>query len=297
MLIDSLEEMALYFGEKENRYRELEREYQKIYEKDLRQEMKAIKNEIAAKKHELIESIYDNIEEYRLLVKNFPDLFDCFLEEGTVGKVLKKKRWLLEFMPLKNKNPEKELQKVREKKKQLEEARKTVLTWVGKVKARQFEATFSILKGKLKKDLDKDEVLDIIDDLKKEIKKEGWKIALNEPVIEKIFAKMITRLKTARTGLANAKKQHEKSKGKGSVAEYDSMKKLEEFKKTTEKYERLCRHMLLANQEYLNKLKNKKPQELGENEPVIRKIISGITIKRINEMFWVDKMKQMLDTK
>lgn len=297
MLIDYLEEIALYMSEKEGKYQKLEREYQRIYEKDLRQEMKIIKKEIAVKKHELIESVYENIEEYRLLSKNFPELFGCFLEEGTVGKALKRKKWLLEFNPIKNRNAEKELQQVKNKKKQLEEARKTVLAWVGRIKAKQFEATFSILKGRLKKDLDKDEVLDIIHGLKKEIRLEGWKIALNEPVIEKIFDRMMARLKKTGIELKSAKIEYEKSKGKGSVAEYESMKKVEELKKTFGKYERFCRHILMANNDYLNKLKNKKPGEFGENEPTVRRILADIKTKKINEMQWMEKMKQRLETK
>jgi hypothetical protein len=296
MLVDSLEKIAEEIAELQERLKQLDKEYKKEFDRDIKEEMNRIRKEIKRKKYELNECVYNNLEEFRLLKKHFPDLFNIFIEDEIIGSTLKKKEWLIEFKELKKKECEKKFGEIKAKQAQLKEAKAFLKGWVGPIDARSLGATWNVLKDVLADKMEKDEALAAIEDASKKLKKEGWLVMLNEPLILQPLRRFFKMLKKASEEEYEKKAALEKAKGRGTISEYKATKELRDAQKKRKKIERMCRHLLLANSKFLHKMKNRKIT-WGDSatEELLRNVLNKIEIKNIDEKKWIKEMKKRLE--
>ncbi len=297
MFIEYLEKVTAELNWMENKLQVLEKEYRKGFDRQAREEINGIKKEIKTKKLEIGEKIYENLWEMRLIKKHFPALFTVYIEHETIGPVLKNKMWLIDFKGMPIKECEKKINEIKNKRKQLKESIKFLKGWVGSIDAKSMVATWNVFKDVLKeKDKrDKDEVLALIKEMNKASLREGWLVMLNEPLILKPLYRFFTLLKKAYENEYEKKNAFEKSKGKGSISEYNTTKELREAQKKRMRIEKLCRHLLLANSHFLAKIKTNKPTWRNKSiDNFIKGFLNSIKIPNIDEKKWLNEIKSKL---
>ena len=294
MILDYLEYSTTYMKEKKTTEHSLERQLKEFYSKDIREELLHLRQEIKKKQSEIIRHFYDNLEEYRLLKKHFPELFEEYFCDAYVGKLLSDKRWIIEFKPLSEEEASKRFQDIKKKRKQLREARMFLKDTPGKVDYKSLSATWNVLKDVLKDGMEQEEALDAVRDKNVELKKEGWKVLLNDSLIllpiRRLIQKLVEQEVIERQKFADA----EKNKGKGTVAEYDALSKLRKANK-----ERMCIymrliHLLLCNPDFLQKLKKRPLTAARGPERALLGIINTINVKKVDEKKWLEEMHATL---
>ncbi len=297
MLVDYLEGAAVELKEMQERLIELDKEYRKQFDRQVREEMNYVKKEIARKKREIDERIYSNFEELRLIKKHFPALFNIFIEDELIGPVLKKRAWLLDFKELQKKECERILHDIKSKRAELKEAKEFLKGWVGRIDAKSMIATWNVLKGVLKDEVDKSDALAIIEETDRKLRRESWLVILNNPFILKPLHKFFRMLKKANEDEYEKEALLQKTKGHGTLAEYNATKELRKVKKKRMRIERICRHILLANSAFLNKIrKQKMTWRDGTIEKFMKSFLEKLETKPIEEKKWIKEMKKKLET-
>jgi len=294
LLVDYLEEAAAELAGKKEKLRELNRQYHEIYDKQIKEEMELVRIEINKKRAEVIETVYENLDEMKHLKKYFPDLVKVFEEDGSIGDILSKKSFLYEnSKPINEGEAVKKLKEIKKKKAKLRDAKKFLHDWTGTISAKKLEATYPVLKGKVKGTLEKNDAITIIDRMRAELKRKGWMILINSPLILGIIQNYIAKQRMLELAELQASKAYEQSKGRGTTAEYDAKKQLDDAKKEKKHVEKIIRHLLLANPELLSSLKTARGWKRGAKDPM-EIIAENIPINRVKEKAWLEKMKKRL---
>lgn len=293
LLIDFLENAAEYLKEHTQKRRKLEAQYRKIYDRDIKREISIIAGEIKKKKSEVTNEILLNLDEFRYLNKYFPELLSTFMEDEFIGPILKKKRWLLDYKPLPPQEAAMRLQEIKAMRTQLHDAKKFLNKWVGAVDARSFGATFPALKGRFKGKLDKEEVIQIIDEADKELRHSGWLFLITDSLIKIPLAKFTNRLLKLQYEEMAARMDLGKSKGKGTVAEANALRKYEKVRRNRIHYENVIIQLLLANPAYSRSLK-KRNWLSREKKSVLEKIAQRVTPHKVKERTWLNQMNKKL---
>ena len=291
LLIDYLEGAAEYLREKAEKLQKLDEQYRHSYDRDLRREMKVIRQDIRKKKGEVTTELLLNLEEFRYLHKYFPELLQAFTEDEYIGKVLSRKAWLLDFKELPPRQVAAKLEQLKLQRARLRDAKKFIRTWVGKVGARAFVATYPVLKGHLKKDMEKDEVVEVIEKTDKLLRREGW-LLLIIPI-----AKFLGKIRRLRYEEMVAEAEFKRAGGRGTIPEANALRKLEKVKRRREHYENVLKQVLLANPTHLRSIKKKKHWLSRDNQGVLEKFVQNITPHKVKERSWLDEMKKKLETK
>jgi hypothetical protein len=295
MLVDYLEECCEILREKKERYHKLNLQYKKLYSRDIRDEMNILKKEFTKKEQEANEHLYDELLELSLIKTYFPQLYGLFLEDPSIGKLIKRKDWLLMRKEMNEQKAKKELKNIELKREELIDAKAFVHKWPReRIDAKSLVATWPALKNQIKGTLDKEEVIDKIQDIDSQLKREGWIILINESMIEMPLNRFARKLMDLISSEEMKKEHAEKSKGKGSVKEYEALKEYHKVRKKRKKYERLIKHLLIASSGYLSKLKKKTKK--SKNENLLTKIAQSIKIRKINEKKWLAEMRKRLET-
>lgn len=296
MFIEYLENAAAKLKEMQEKLNSLDREYRKEFDRQAREEINHVKKEISRKKHEIYEQVYSNLEELRLIKKHFPDLFNIFIEDELIGNALKKKMWLFEFKELQKKDCEKTLHEIRTKRAQLKEARDFLKGWFGKIDAKSLVATWSALKDVLKEEIDKNDALTAIDEHDKRLKKEGWLLVLIDPLILKPLHKFFRMLRKANEEEYEKRTALERTKGRGTLAEYNATKELRNVKKKRMRIERICRHILLANTDFLKKIRKQRMTWRDSiSDKFMKTFLEKLETKTIDEKKWIKEMRKKLE--
>ena len=294
MLVNYLENCCVELHEKKEKYRALNSQYKKFYSRDIRDEMNLLKRETAKKEYEIREHLYDELAELALIKIYFPDLYDVFMEDDCIGKLIKKKDWLLIRKETEKQKAKKEFDIIRKKRKELIEAKKFIIKWPReKIDSKSLTATWPALKNQIKGTLDKEDVIEKIRKIDSKLKREGWLVLINKSMIElplKRFMKKITDLNLSEQ---TKKTIMEKSKGKGSVKEYEALKEYNNVKRKKKKYERILRHLLIASRDYLADLK--KTASKPKTDGILLSIAGSIKIKKIDEKKWLADMRSRLE--
>jgi hypothetical protein len=294
MLIDYLEEAAADLKRKKEEYQRLNREYHKFYSKDLRDEMDALRGEIKTKSREVTEQVFDNLRELLLIKRYFPELYGILLEDEGIGALIKKKDWLLDRKEEKKESAEKKMKEVRAGRAQLREARKFLEKWPRQnIDAKSITATWPVLKDILSGEPDKEDALGAIEKKERELIREGWKILLNESMMQKPLDRLMDRIKSLKAEEDKRRAEAAGAKGKGSVKEYETQKALEKALKERERMERVARHLILSSPAYLEKLKKPSPQ-MKKTRTSLDRLTEGIKKRSINETAWLKDMKKRL---
>jgi hypothetical protein len=294
LLIEYLEEASENLGKKRESFHKLSRQYKKFYSKDIREEMNILRKEINHAHHEINEKLYERLNELSLIKSYFPDLYNIFLEDEAIGKLMSKKNWLLDRKDVSVKKAQEDLSRIKSERAQLKEAKAFVKKWPrGHIDSKSIKATWPILKSELKGELDKEDLLDIIAKKDKELKKSGWLTLIDESMIEQPIARFANKIRVFSKEEQEKEKEAIQSKGKGSVKEYEASKELEAARSKRKKYERILRHLLLSNRKYLEMCKKK--SQWGQDEVILKEIISKISLNKIDEKNWLKEMRKKLE--
>jgi hypothetical protein len=295
LIVDYLEDSAGFLGKRRERLRELNRQYNEIYDKQIREEMDIIRQEVKKKRAEVIESLYENVDELRHLRKYFPELLEVFMDDESIGPILKKKRFLFEDRKhMDEKTAMARLNQIRAKRMELRDAKKFMNNWPGTISAKKLGATYPALKGKFRGDVESAEVIYRIDKMKKELRKDGWKVFINSPLITIPLQKMINDLKVLEVEEYRKQKKCDDAKGTGTNAEYIAQKNLEVVQRRKKHVKKMIKHLLLSNPEFLQELKkNRNWLKKHDMEP-LEKFAENITYKKVKEKVWLTEMKKRI---
>jgi len=295
MLVDYLEDAAGFLGRKNDRLRELNRQYNDIYDKQIREEMELVRGEVKKKKAEVIEELYANVDELRHLKKYFPDLLEVFAEDEDIGPILKKKSFLFEKRKqMDEKEAMARLGAIKAKRRELRDAKKFMNSWPGAISAKKLEATYPALKGKFQGDIDSAEVVMKIDELKRKYREEGWKVFINSPLIAVPLRKFMTELRALEADEYRKAKKCEEAQGRGTSAEYTAKKNLENVQRRKNHVEKMIKHILLANPEFLAGLKKKGNWLKKTGMEPLEKFAERFTPKKVKEKVWLTEMKKRI---
>ncbi len=296
MLVDYLEESAEFIEKKRKKYQELGKQYHKVYQKDIREEMDRVKKKIRRRRAGVREKIMEHMGEFRCIKKYYPELFITYLEDNCLGPTIKRMEWLAEIKPINLENAVKKLDKIREKRAQLRDAKGFLKKWVGPVNAKSFGAAYPVLKGHLKGDMDKEAVAERIETLQKKFRKEGWKIIVSSPhLLGSMLERLMARLNHEKLEAKGAKEKYEDAKDRGSVREYNALLKMKSAKRKISRTERHMRHLLLSNPELLRAIKKSSIRILKERKAAFEKFVEDIHVPRLNEKNWLKEMRKRLE--
>ncbi|MFH2105640.1 MAG: hypothetical protein ABII22_00120 [Candidatus Micrarchaeota archaeon] len=294
LLIDALEMGSAELKELEEALHKMNAMYRDFYDKQLREEIKAQSEMVKNKKLEIGNRISRNMEELRFLKSDFKDLFNVFFEDKQLHSILLHKMWLTEFRPLKKEDAEKELKSIRAKRHELREASGFLKKWVGRIDSKSLRATWKVLDGEFTSDMDKDEALDKLKRIDAKYRRKGWLVMLNEPFINMALQKFCKKLDQINSKEFDARKDFEKSKGKGTTTEYNAMKVLHAIAQKKKSMENKCINLVLANPEFARKLKKM------STGPVVQKGMRGIISLfrdidvRFDQKEWKAEMKKRI---
>lgn len=296
LLVDYLEEASEFLRSKREQLMEFRKQYEMLYDKDIREEMDILNSEIGKKKSEVTDHLYENAEELRYIKKYFPEFFEILLEDREIGDILRKKKFLYEHTGLKGDMAVHKLIEIAGKRRRLKDAKKFLESWHGTITEKQLTATYPVLKGIIKgKTLESTEVISKIRDYDKKLKKEGWSVIISsKELIAKAVEKFIFKLKRSEMELLHARSKHEQAMGKGSVTEYSAAKILKKAEKRRDHLKRMIGHLLLANPEFLSALKRQKGWLDKRKKSELEKFAEQVGVKRIREKTWLEKMSKKL---
>jgi len=295
LLVDYLEEASAYLRTKKERLKVLDSQYKRIYDRDIKKEGVIIRTEMAKKNSEITNELLFNLDEFRALHKYYPELLQAFMEDEYVGRIISKKAWLLDFHSLPPQEAAAKLEQLRLWRLQLRDAKKFLKRWVGTVNARSLVATFPVLRGHITGEMDKVDAIAAIDNADKMLLKEGWLLLIGDSLIQIPIAKFMNLINDLLYKEMQAKADLNRSLGRGTVAETVALRKYQGVQKERMHYERVLTQVLLANPEYLRKLKKKKTWLTREKAGNLDKLVNGITPHTIKERVWLDKMRKKLE--
>lgn len=293
LLIDYLEHASQSLRDKKEQLRKLKIEYDRLYQKDIREEMDIIRDEIKVKKLEIVDRLYESAEELRYIKRYFPDFFTVLLEDEEIGGLLRKKSALYDTVKITG--AKEQLARISIARHQLRDAMHFLSKWPGVIKERQLVATYPILKGEVKGDLESDAVIEKIKKMEKALKKEGWRgVISNAELLAPAVERQVKMLRKIDMELLKARAHHAQAKDKSSNAEYTALKMLKKEEARRQKTETFIRHLLLSNPEFLSSLKKKNTWLKKDKKSDLEKIAEKVTARRVREKTWLEKMKKRL---
>lgn len=294
LLIDYLEDAAEFLDKKKKRLRELNRQYNEVYDKQIREEMDRVRKEIRRKRAGIVEKLYENVDELRYLKKYFPELLEVFLEDENIGDIMKKKSFLFENVKqLSGDEALKRITEIRGKRMRLRDAKRFLHKWTGTISGRQLGATYPLLKGEIKGTVDKEEAVEIINKINGKFRKEGWMVIINSPLVLEQVQKLLGKKRMLELEEIQKKKAFEGAKGKGTAAEYNAKIKLGNIQRKKAHIEKMIKHILLTNPELLSSLKKKKGWTRGRPNP-FEQIAEKIPLNRVREKTWLERMRKRI---
>jgi hypothetical protein len=86
-----------------------------------------------------------------------------------------------------------------------------------------------------------------------------------------------------------------RAKGKGTVAEASALRKYNKVHRKRIHYHNVIVQLLLANPDYLRKLKKQRHWLSRTRKGVIEKIAKDVTPRKVKERAWLNEMKKKLD--
>ncbi len=295
LLVDYLEDAAEVLAGKKERLRELNQQYNEIYDKQIREEMDLVRSEFKKKKAEVIEELYENVDELKNLKKYFPELLDVFREDESIGPILEKKSFLFDKRKqMEDREAMAKLGSIKAKRKELREAKKFMNSWPGAISAKKLEATYPVLKGKFEGDVESAEVVMKIDELRKKYRREGWKVFINSPLIVIPLHRFLNELKGLELEEYRRRRENKEAEGRGTSKEYIAKKNLENVQRRKNHLEKMIKHLLLANPEFLAELKKKKSWLKKSGMEPLEKFAEDLAARRIKEKVWLTEMKKRI---
>lgn len=293
LLVDYFENASAFFSDRRIKLHELEKYYEESYSRDIKDEMNLIKEEIRKKRAEFVDKLYENAEELGHLKKYFPDFFAFLLEEPEIGVMIKKHDLL--FDNPKILQPARRLMELKRMRAQLRDAIEFLEKWPGIIKKKQLTATYPVLEGWIINDMESQEAIEKIKEMDRALKREGWKIIVSEQgLLRQVAERYVQKRRKLDAETLRLADVYEDAKGKGTVAEYNALKKLESVKRERENVNRFIRRLMLANTAFLDSLKKSRTWLSRSKKGELEKIAESVAPKKIREKIWLEHMRKKL---
>ncbi len=295
LLIDYFEETAAYVAERKLKMNLLEKQYQKTFDRSVKQEIALLRTEIRKKLSELKVELLRRLEELHYLRVYFPELLGIYLEDPHIGKIISKKMWILDFKPMSPEEARVRLDELRFMRFQLRQARKSLIGRPGLLDADKLLKNFPMLRGQFSGKVRREEIREAIDKIDQLLLREGWLILLNEQLIEIPLAKFTNRLVHLRYEEKLALLKLNESKERGMVAHANAVRSLEAVQRKIQHYESVIRQLLLANPVYLSSLKRSTDWLARKKKTELQKIAETIAPHKVKERAWLNQMKKRVE--
>jgi len=295
-LVEYLDNAAKEIEVMKQKVKHLREKYRETEDKDLLNEIANMYKIANIKKRGIWETIYENIEEFRFMKKHFPRLFEVYIEDEAIGKLIRKKEWLADFVERGKTEAQEKLGELKKGIMLLKEIKHESKNWETPFASKMFGDAWQYVEGRIEKKTTRDELLQIVDNEIEKLRKHGWGVILNEPFILKHLHRFFNGLKNAVNVESVVRRKMEQSKGQGTYWEYKAKQELNSAIMGRKRAERLCRHLLMANPKFL---KNFKAQNMVWRDKdvaiFIKKFLDEISVPEINEKEWVKEMKKKLE--
>jgi hypothetical protein len=297
MLVDYLDKTAQEISAIKERERRLHRKYEETLDIDLRREIAELQKKIKIKTYETHDRLFENMAEFRLLKKHFPRLFQAYLEDEDVGRMLKEKEWLADFNTVHKGEGERKLWELKAEIKTLKSFKSELRNAPGPFNKKTFGKSWDLVKDKVTERTDNHEMQDILDNKITELRHEGWLMLLNEPFVIKQMNRFVERLKKALKEEDETKKKYESSQGMGTYQEYRAKQAYDKTARARKKAERMCRHLVLANPAFYHKIA--KESMVWRDKfisQVMARMLKSMIVPVPDENEWVKEMKKKLES-
>ncbi|MBN2477830.1 hypothetical protein JXB01_00905 [Candidatus Micrarchaeota archaeon] len=294
LLAEKLDEISERIRELKKQLEKTNKNYKKTMDRDYLDEANKIKKKINIKRKKAEEEIFENIEEFRLIKKHFPDFCGELSEDEYTGKIVKKLCWLAEFRELTSDEAIEKFNEIKIKRGEIKDLKDFLGKWSGEIDSKSLTATWEFLKGKINGKMEREEVLDIADRIDSQYKKEGWLVVCNPPYAKRYLKKFLEKCRISKEELDGAERNYKKSIGRGTVAESEAKKEYLRAKRRMLARKRNAEKFLRINPSLLASLK-KTSVLFREFTPYESKIIQNIPFRKINEQKWLEQMKELLE--
>ncbi len=217
-------------------------------------------------------------------------------EDAGLGKVIAEKEWLLDICKIKNSDAIEQLKRIRADRKAVREVRGFLSKWTGKIDSKSMAVTWPILKGTLAKDIDKDELQLLLNEMDARLRKQGWVPAMVEPNVQNVLEKFLKRLVESKSRMSFSERKLRSAGAGGTAAEYNQVQEYRKLKSEAEQCEIKCVHLLLANLQFLAKLRSGK---IKLSNPLLTRELAGLLKKTnpklINDRIWLKAMREKFE--
>lgn len=295
MLVEYLDSASMEMQKIKETARKLYAQYDETLDRDIRNELLILQKKAAIKKRAIWATIYENLEEFRFMKKHFPQLFRVYAEDEYIGRIVSAKEWLADFREMRHLDAEDRLADIKADIRLLKELKSRLNSIEEPYTEEKLGDAWKLVEGKASEKTDRHELGGVIDGELKRLRRDGWAIRLNEPFVIKHINDFLGRLKDAINDEVESQRRFEDSRGRGTFWEYKAKQELDLAIKNRKRIERLTKHILVANPQFLSKFKRQ--HMIWRNKEVsefMKKFMAEIDLPSINEKEWVEEMKRKI---
>lgn len=294
VLIDYLDDASANLRECVQRMQGMNREYRESGDRELRKDIDSLRADMRRKRTEILDALYSNMDELMHLRKYFPELLALLYEDEHIGKLLSKKRWLIERGPMKPEEAKERLAGIKAERRMLRAARAELSMKGRQVVSRQFLAAYPALQGIVREGMGREEAIEKIAGQNRQLRLAGWAVLLDSSLIGIPASAMFRKLGMLQAEEDGLRVMLEDAKSGGTVAEHNARKRLESAESRRKSQERKLRHLLLSNPDLLDSLKRKPGFGPKPKPGTLESFAQHISAKRVKERAWLDAMKKRL---
>ncbi|NYZ77742.1 hypothetical protein H0O02_05525 [Candidatus Micrarchaeota archaeon] len=142
-------------------------------------------------------------------------------------------------------------------------------------------------------DLERQYAKEIIRKMDVERRKQGWAVIIGSPLVAGPLQALIAKRRMAELAAEEKRNAYEKAAGRGTGAEYTAKKNLENAEAEKNRIDRIIRHIMLTNPDFVSSLKKGRGWTRGGSTP-LAKMAEQVPIKRIREKAWLERMRKKL---
>ncbi len=296
MLVEYLDDAAKDMAEIKEKALVMRKKYDSTTDRDLLAEIATLNKKAKIKKLSIWENIYENVEEFRYMKKHFPQLFRIYAEDEAIGKFIRKKEWLADFEEISPKDASRKIEELRNEMRNIRKIKKASKNWEKPFTENMLGESWDRIKDKINDRTDREELVAILDEETDSLRRKGWGIIINEPSIMKPVSLFLERLKNSIKDEQLAKQKMDESNGRGVYWEYKAKREYETAVNKRKVAERLCKHLLLSNPQFLKKFKTQgmfwRDRDVSS---FMKNFFNSISVPEINEKEWLEGMKKKIE--
>ncbi len=297
MLVEYLDDAAKDMAEIKEKAIKIRKKYDSTSDRDLLSEIAMLGKKAKIKKVSIWENIYENVEEFRYMKKHFPQLFQIYAEDEAIGKLVRKKEWLADFEEIGQAEASRKMEELKNELRGIKKIKKASKNWEKPFTQNMLGSTWDRIKDKISDKTEREELDAILEEEADSLRRKGWGIIINDPLIMKPVSAFLERLKNAIKDEQIAKQKMDESSGRGIYWEHKAKRDYDHAVKKRKVAERLCKHLLLSNPQFLKKFKKQgmfwRDRDVAE---FMKNFFNSISVPEINEKEWLEGMKKKIES-